>query len=65
MRLVGYGTIPLGAPLAGALGTAFGVRPAMWIITSGLALTGLILLIGPLRRHRDLPDRPPVRPGRA
>lgn len=65
MQLVGYGTIPLGALLAGALGTAFGVRPAMWIITSGLALTGLVLLIGPLRRHRQLPDQPTVRPVQA
>ena len=62
MQLVGYGTIPLGALLAGALGTAFGVRPAMWIITSGLAMTGLVLLVGPLRRHRDLPA---AQPGRA
>ncbi|MGI8333221.1 MFS transporter [Actinomadura scrupuli] len=62
MQLVSYGTIPLGALLGGALGTALGVRPAMWSITSGLALTGLILLIGPLRRHRDLPDRPAVPP---
>ncbi len=55
MQLLGYGTIPLGALLGGTLGTAFGVRPAMWMIMSGLALTGPILLIGPLRRHRDLP----------
>jgi predicted MFS family arabinose efflux permease len=61
MQLVSYGTIPLGALLGGTLGTALGVRPAMWIITGGLALSGLILLIGPLRRHRDLPDRPPAR----
>jgi MFS family permease len=58
MQVVNYGTIPLGAVLGGALGTALGLRPAMWWITGGLALTGLILLIGPLRRHRDLPDRP-------
>ncbi len=61
MHLISYGTIPLGALLGGALGTALGVRPAMWIIMSGLALTGLILLIGPLRRHRELPDRPTTR----
>jgi MFS family permease len=62
MQLVNYGTIPLGALLGGALGTAVGVRPAMWIIMSGLALTGLILLIGPLHSQRDLPDRPTARP---
>jgi predicted MFS family arabinose efflux permease len=59
MQLVNYGTIPLGAVLGGALGTALGVRPAMWMITAGLALTGLILLVGPLHQRRDLPDRPP------
>lgn len=58
MRMLNYGTIPLGALLGGALGTAIGVRPALWIIMIGLALSGLILLIGPLRRHRDLPAAP-------
>ncbi|NDU76189.1 MFS transporter [Actinomadura sp. DSM 109109] len=55
MQLVGYGTIPLGALAGGALGTALGVRPAMWITTGALALTGPILLAGPFRRDRDLP----------
>lgn len=58
MQMVNYGTIPLGAVLGGALGTALGLRPAMWAIMTGLALTGLILLAGPLRQHRDLPARP-------
>ncbi|MFY1672056.1 MFS transporter [Plantactinospora sp. WMMB334] len=70
MQVVNYGTIPLGAVLGGALGTALGLRPAMWVITSGLALTGLILLVGPLRGRRDLPESydaaappPPARSG--
>ena len=58
MQLVNYGTIPLGAVLGGTLGTALGVREALWIITAGLAVSGLILLTGPLSRHRDLPARP-------
>jgi MFS family permease len=62
MQLVNYGTIPLGALLSGALGTVLGVRPTMWIMTGGLALTGLILLAGPLRRHRDLPGHPSSEP---
>ena len=65
MQLVNNGTIPLGALLGGVLGTALGVRPAMWIITSGLALTGLILLVGPLHRHRDLPHGPTAGVGRS
>ncbi|MFC6879203.1 MULTISPECIES: MFS transporter [Actinomadura] len=62
MQLVGYGTIPLGALVAGALGGALGVRPALWTITGWLAASGTLLLIGPLRRHRDLPTRPEPRP---
>ncbi|MGW3768292.1 MFS transporter [Actinomadura verrucosospora] len=58
MQLVSYGTIPLGALLGGALGTALGVRPAMWITTGALALSGLTLLAGPLRHDRDLPSSP-------
>ena len=58
MQMVNYGTIPLGAVLGGGLGTTLGLRPAMWAIMTGLALTGLVLLAGPLRQHRDLPAHP-------
>jgi MFS family permease len=58
MQLPNLGAIPLGALLAGTLGTAFDVRTAIWTMTAGLALTGPILLIGPIRRHRDLPSKP-------
>jgi hypothetical protein len=58
MQFLNLGAIPLGGLIAGTLGSTLGVRPAMWIMTGGLALTGLILLIGPMRRGRDLPVRP-------
>jgi Na+/melibiose symporter-like transporter len=58
MQLLNYGTIPLAAGLAGALGTAFGPGRAVWAMTGWLALTPLILLIGPIRRRRDLPAAP-------
>jgi predicted MFS family arabinose efflux permease len=58
MQFVKYGTIPLGALLGGALGTALGLRPAMWVLTGCLAASAAILLIGPLRGRRDLPTRP-------
>ncbi|MDW5323251.1 hypothetical protein [Plantactinospora sp. KLBMP9567] len=68
MQVVNLGTMPLGAVLGGALGMALGLRPAMWVITAGLALSGLILLIGPLRKRRDLPeprhDTEPAAPAR-
>ncbi|MGX1853022.1 MFS transporter [Streptomyces sp. NPDC055299] len=53
-----YGTLPLGALLGGTLGSVLGVRPAMWIMTAGVPLAGLILLFSPVGRVRDLPVRP-------
>ncbi|MCW2870107.1 MFS transporter [Actinacidiphila oryziradicis] len=50
-----YGTIPLGALLGGTLGTAVGIRTAMWITTAGVPLAALILFFSPIRRARDLP----------
>lgn len=55
-----YGTIPLGALLGGALGTAVGLRPAMWLTTAGVPLAALILFFSPVRRARDLPTSPPA-----
>ena len=50
-----YGALPVGALLGGAIGTALGVRPALWILVSGVPLAGLILLCSPIRHQRDLP----------
>ncbi|MEU3456055.1 MFS transporter [Micromonospora sp. NPDC006766] len=58
MQLLNYGTIPLAAVLAGALGAAWGPAGAIRVMTAWLALTPLILLVGPLRRRRDLPASP-------
>ncbi|WP_446215946.1 MFS transporter [Micromonospora sp. IBHARD004] len=58
MQLLNFGTIPLAAVLAGALGAAYGPGRAIWVMTGWLALTPLILLVGPLRRRRDLPAAP-------
>ncbi|MEV5599621.1 MFS transporter [Streptomyces sp. NPDC052496] len=52
---LGYGTIPLGALLGGALGSALGLRAAMWITAAGIPLAAVFLLCSPLRRARDLP----------
>jgi MFS family permease len=58
-RTVNYGIRPIGALLGGALGTALGVRPTLWIATVG-ALLGLLWMIGsPLVRMRTLPEPPP------
>ncbi|MEU8333832.1 MFS transporter [Micromonospora sp. NPDC048839] len=58
MHLLNYGTIPLAAVLAGALGARYGVGTAIFVMTAWLAVTPLVLLIGPIRRRRDLPAAP-------
>jgi MFS family permease len=55
IQFLNFGTIPLGGLLGGALGEAFGLRPTMWVMTALVALAPLLLLIGPIRKHRDLP----------
>jgi hypothetical protein len=57
-RFVAFGTIPLGALLAGGLGTLLGVRGALWVLLAGFALSGTILLTGGIRSGRDLPAAP-------
>ncbi|MEV7120001.1 MFS transporter [Kitasatospora griseola] len=53
--VLNFGSIPLGALLAGFLGTQLGVRPAMWLMTIGVPLAALILWCSPMRRVRELP----------
>ena len=61
-RTVNYGIRPIGALIGGALGTAIGVRPALWIATAG-AVTGVLWVLGsPAARLHQLPDSEPVRP---
>ena len=56
-QAVNYGTRPLGALLGGLLGSAVGLRPALWIATLG-GMTGFALLLPtPLPRYR-LPAAP-------
>jgi len=61
MQFLNYGTIPLGALLAGLLAGNVGLRPTMWIMASGVTLATLVLLIGPIRHQRDLPTSPAPR----
>jgi len=50
MRFVSFGAIPLGALIAGTLGTTVGIRTALWIVLAGVALSGAILLGMPRQR---------------
>ncbi|MBM0231735.1 hypothetical protein JNW91_07600 [Micromonospora sp. STR1_7] len=58
MQFLNYGAIPIGALLGGALSTLLGVRTTIWITASAFALSSLILVLSPIRRHRQLPSAP-------
>ncbi len=55
-RTVNYGIRPVGALIGGGLGTAIGVRPALWIATVGAVAGVLWVLFSPMRTMRDLPE---------
>lgn len=55
-RFVNMGVRPIGAILGGVLGTAIGIREALFIVTVA-QLAGVLWLIGsPILRLRDLPE---------
>jgi predicted MFS family arabinose efflux permease len=55
-----FATSPVGAVLAGALGTWLGIRPALWIMLGLAVASGALLCTRALMTRRDLPgqDRP-------
>ena len=53
-----YCGMPLGAVVAGGLGSLIGVRFALWILAAALVATGAFLLFSPYRHLRDLPIAP-------
>jgi MFS family permease len=54
--VVNYGVRPIGSLLGGFLGTALGLRDALWIATT-LAISGFLWLIpSPIPRMRELPE---------
>ncbi len=58
MRFLAYGMIPLGALLAGVLGTTLGVRNALWVLQALFAAACLLLLTPRIRAARQLPGPP-------
>jgi len=58
IRTIAFSAMPAGALLAGALAAALGLRPALWILSAGLALVGGVFVASPVRRLRELPRRP-------
>ncbi|MEV8588985.1 MFS transporter [Streptomyces sp. NPDC051180] len=62
VSVANFGAIPVGSLLGGVLGGVLGLRPALWLLTAGLAVSSVLLLAGPLRGRRDLPTDPPGDP---
>ena len=55
-RTLGYGMIPIGAILGGAVGEAFGLRAALLLAAIGMAVAPVWVVFTPLRRIRRLAD---------
>ena len=55
VRWIVWGTMPIGAVIGGALGTAIGIRPTLWIGFAGSWAAGFWVYFSPLRRMRDIP----------
>jgi predicted MFS family arabinose efflux permease len=50
---------PLGSLAGGLLGSAIGLRPALWVGTLGAIAGALWLLPSPMLSLRELPDQAP------
>ena len=55
MRLIVWGTIPIGALIGGILGTVFGLYPVLWVAAIGESLAFLPVLFSPVRGLREIP----------
>jgi hypothetical protein len=55
MRLIVWGTIPVGALIGGVLGNLVGLVPVLWISAIGSALSFLPVLFSPVRSLREIP----------
>lgn len=58
VRFVSWGVIPLGALAAGAVATAFGLRPAFWSLAALAFVTPLIARTSAVGRLRELASEP-------
>ena len=55
MRLIVWGTIPIGALIGGVLGTIYGLVPVLWVSAIGASLSFLPVLFSPVRSLREIP----------
>lgn len=57
VRLVVWGTMPIGGLIGGGLGEWLGVRGTLWVGAAALVLPMAFLLFSPLRKMRDVPKQ--------
>jgi MFS family permease len=55
MRLIVWGTIPIGALIGGVLGATVGLQTALWVAAIGQSLSFLPVLLSPVRGLREIP----------
>lgn len=55
MRLIVWGTIPIGALIGGILGTVVGVQSALWVSAIGGSFAFLPVLFSPVRSLSEIP----------
>jgi len=55
MRFVGWGTLPIGSLIGGALGSTIGLRPTIGLAVLGTLLAVSWFLLSPIRGLRQLP----------
>src|SRR6188508_318946 len=55
MRLIVWGTIPIGALIGGILGATIGLIPTLWISAIGSFLAFLPVFFSPVRQLREIP----------
>lgn len=58
IRFMVWGSMPIGALIAGVLGTYLGVLPTIWIGTTLGFFAAAFVLFSPLRTMRKMPDKP-------
>ena len=55
MRLIVWGTIPIGAVFGGILGSTLGLQTALWVSAIGALVGFLPVLLSPVRGLREIP----------
>ena len=57
MRLIVWGTIPIGAVVGGFLGSTVGLTTALWVSAIGAFFGFLPVLLSPVRALREIPEQ--------